>query len=184
MIGWWIAVLVLTIGAIGAAMVATRTEKYWLATSAFLPVAIALILGSTGNPLRGDQSGLVILLSVAIVALATIAGSPLVAYVLSLASYPAPRGSHGGILVTDDDSPVPQREILRGGTTIGYLERFAFVSSLMVGQPGAVVVIIAIKGLGRYAELENAAARERFIIGTLASLVWAGLCAAALLLGR
>jgi len=184
MIGWWIAVLVLTIGAIGAAMVATRTEKYWLATSAFLPVAIALILGSTGNPLRGDQSGLVILLSVAIVALATIAGSPLVAYVLSLASYPAPRGSHGGILVTDDDSPLPQREILRGGTTIGYLERFAFISSLMVGQPGAVAVIIAIKGLGRYAELENAAARERFIIGTLASLVWAGLCAAALLLGR
>jgi len=184
MIGWWIAVLVLTIGAIGAAMVATRTEKYWLATSAFLPIAIALILGSTGNPLRGDQSGLVILLSAAIVALATIAGSPLVAYVLSLASYPAPRGSHGGILVTDDDSPLPQREILRGGTTIGYLERFAFISSLMVGQPGAVAVIIAIKGLGRYAELENAAARERFIIGTLASLVWAGLCAAALLLGR
>jgi len=184
MIGWWIAVLVLTIGAIGAAMVAARTEKYWLATSAFLPVAIALILGSTGNPLRGDQSGLVILLSVALVALATIAGSPLVAYALSLASYPAPRGEHGGILVNDANSPLPQREILRGGTTIGYLERFAFIGSLMVGQPGAVAVIIAIKGLGRFAELETAAARERFIIGTLASLVWAGLCAAALLLGR
>ncbi|MGV8913720.1 MAG: hypothetical protein ACOH14_13995 [Rhodoglobus sp.] len=184
MTGWWIAVLVLTIGAIGAAMIATRTEKYWLATSAFVPVAIALILGSTQNPLPGDLSGLVILLSVAMIALATIAGSPLVAYVLSLASYPAARGIHGGILVSDSDSPLPQREILRGGTTIGYLERFAFIGSLMVGQPGAIAVIIAIKGLGRFSELENAAARERFIIGTLVSIVWAGLCAAALLIGR
>jgi hypothetical protein len=45
-------------------------------------------------------------------------------------------------------------------------------------------MIIAIKGLNRFAELENAAARERFIIGTLVNLVWAGLCAAALLVGR
>lgn len=184
MIGWWITVLILTIGAIGAAMIATRTEKYWLATSAFVPVALALILGSTQNPLPSDLSGLVILMSVAMIALATVAGSPLVAYVLSLASYPATRGIHGGILVSDADSPLPQREILRGGTTIGYLERFAFIGSIMVGQPGAIAVIIAIKGLGRFSELENAAARERFIIGTLVSLVWAGLCTAALLLGR
>ncbi|CAO1651063.1 hypothetical protein NYA9BBAC_01174 [Salinibacterium sp. NYA9b] len=184
MIGWWIAVLVLTIGAIGASMIAARTDKYWLATVSLLPVGIALILGSTGNPLPGDASGLVILLSAALVALATIAGSPLVALVLSLASYPAPRGEHGGILVIDADSPLPEREILRGGTTIGYLERFAFIASFMVWQPGAIAVIVAIKGLGRFAELENAAARERFIIGTLVSLVWAGLCTAALLVGR
>lgn len=184
MIGWWIAVLILTIGAIGASMVAARTERYRLATVSLLPIGIALILGSTGNPLPGDVPGLVILLSAALVALATIAGSPLVALVLSLASYPAPRGEHGGILVADDDSPLPKREILRGGTTIGYLERFAFIGSLMVWQPGAIAVIVAIKGLGRFSELENAAARERFIIGTLVSLVWAGLCAAALLLGR
>jgi len=184
MIGWWITVLILTIGAIGAAMIATRTRKYRLATVALVPVAIALILGSTQNPLPADQSGLIVLTSVAMVALATLAGSPLVSYALSLASYPAAAGEHGGILVSDADSPLPQREILRGGTTIGYLERFAFIGSLMVGQPGAVAVIIAVKGLGRFSELENAAARERFIIGTLASLVWAGLCAAALLLGR
>ncbi|MGV8876194.1 MAG: hypothetical protein ACOH1K_01645 [Rhodoglobus sp.] len=184
MTGWWIAVLILTIGAIGAAMIATRTERYPLATAALMPIALALILGATGNPLPSDVPGLIILSSAALVALATIAGSPLVALVLSLASYPAPRGQHGGILVADDNSPVPEREILRGGATIGYLERFAFIGSLMVGQPGAIAVIVAIKGLGRFAELENAAARERFIIGTLVSLVWAGLCAAALLIGR
>ncbi|TQO18896.1 hypothetical protein FB472_0427 [Rhodoglobus vestalii] len=184
MIGWWIAVLILTIGAIGAAMIAARTEKYWLATVSLVPVAIALILGSTGNTLPGNASGLIVLMSAALVALATIAGSPLVALVLSLASYPAPRGEHGGILVADGDSPLPKREVLRGGTTIGYLERFAFIGSLMVGQPGAIAVMVAIKGLGRFSELENAAARERFIIGTLVSMVWAGLCTAALLVGR
>jgi hypothetical protein len=47
-----------------------------------------------------------------------------------------------------------------------------------------VLTIIAIKGLGGLAELENASARERFIIGTLVSLVWAGPCAAALFVGR
>ena len=84
----------------------------------------------------------------------------------------------------DTNSPLPEREILRGGSTIGYLERFAFIASFMVGQPGAIAIIVAIKGLGRFSELENAAARERFIIGTLVSLVWAGLCTAALLVGR
>ena len=76
MIGWWIAVLVLTIGAIGASMIAARTEKYWLATVSLLPVGVALILGSTGNAAPSNVSGLVILLSAALVALATIAGSP------------------------------------------------------------------------------------------------------------
>ena len=45
-------------------------------------------------------------------------------------------------------------------------------------------MIIAIKGLDRFAELQTAATRERFIIGTLVSRVWAGLCAAASLVGR
>lgn len=42
--------------------------------------------------------------------------------------------------------------------------------------------IVALEGLGRYSELENAAARERFIIGPLASLLWAGACTAAIVL--
>lgn len=82
----------------------------------------------------------------------------------------------------DASEPAPaQREVLRGGTTIGYLERFALIGSVVVGQAAAVALIIAVKGLGRFSELENERARERFIIGTLASLIWAGMCAAAIM---
>lgn len=33
--------------------------------------------------------------------------------------------------------------------------------------------MVAIKGVGRFSELASPEARERFIIGTLASLAWA-----------
>jgi hypothetical protein len=46
----------------------------------------------------------------------------------------------------------------------------------VAGFPEALAVIVAIKGIGRFSELASAEARERFIIGTLASLLWA--CAA------
>ncbi|MCC6270788.1 MAG: hypothetical protein IT190_05885 [Microbacteriaceae bacterium] len=70
--------------------------------------------------------------------------------------------------------------MLRGGSTIGYLERFAVIGAVLVGQAAAVAIVVAIKGLGRFTELDSAAARERFIVGTLASLIWAGACAAAI----
>jgi hypothetical protein len=41
-----------------------------------------------------------------------------------------------------------------------------------------LVAIIAIKGLGRFSELSTSEARERFIIGTLVSMIWAVLCGA------
>jgi hypothetical protein len=111
-----------------------------------------------------------------------VAGSPIVAITLTLASAgTVPPGAHGGILVRDLQSKAPARdkEVLRGGATIGYLERLALIGSVLAGQAAAVAVIVAIKGLGRFSELESAEARERFIIGTLASLVWAGGCAVA-----
>ena len=38
----------------------------------------------------------------------------------------------------------------------------------------AIAYVVAIKGLGRFAELkETPVAAERFIIGTLASMLWA-----------
>ena len=48
---------------------------------------------------------------------------------------------------------------------------------LVAGFPAAIAVIVALKGIGRFTELATPAARERFIVGTLASLVWA--CAVA-----
>nr|WP_276582347.1 hypothetical protein [Cellulomonas sp. RIT-PI-Y] len=69
------------------------------------------------------------------------------------------------------------RARLRGGTWIGVLERLAVTGTLLAGEPGGVAVVVAIKGLGRYPELrggDDAGVSERFVIGTLASLVWSG----------
>jgi hypothetical protein len=68
-------------------------------------------------------------------------------------------------------------EVLRGGTTIGVLERLAIAGAIIAGFPEAIAVVIAIKGVGRFSELAAAEAKERFIIGTLASFVWACACA-------
>ena len=68
--------------------------------------------------------------------------------------------------------------ILRGGLVIGVLERTGVALAILLNEPVAIAYVVAIKGLGRYAELkETPAAAERFIIGTLTSLLWA--CAVA-----
>lgn len=79
---------------------------------------------------------------------------------------------------TAAESSPPAKEspggVLRGGLLIGMLERAAVVLAILSNQPVAIAYVVAIKGLGRYSELKDApAASERFIIGTLASLLWA-----------
>jgi len=77
---------------------------------------------------------------------------------------------------TEADEPGP----LRGGTWIGVLERLAVTGVLLAGYPAGVAFVIAIKGLGRYPELrEHPGSSERFVIGTLGSLVWAAACGVA-----
>ena len=69
---------------------------------------------------------------------------------------------------------VSSARILRGGAIIGVLERLAVCLAVLAGEPVAIAYVIAIKGLGRFAELkETPVAAERFIIGTLTSLLWA-----------
>lgn len=89
------------------------------------------------------------------------------------------------VVKTDDDGVAPRREaapeaaadspgVLRGGLVIGILERIAVALAILLNEPVAIAYVVAIKGLGRYAELkETPAAAERFIIGTLTSLLWA-----------
>lgn len=77
----------------------------------------------------------------------------------------------------------PETE-LRGGLWIGAFERAAVAASLLSGQPGGIAVVVAIKGLGRYAELKAPGAAERFIIGTFASFLWAAAAAGIALLMR
>ncbi len=69
---------------------------------------------------------------------------------------------------------LPTQRILRGGAIIGVLERLGVCLAILTGQPVAIAYIVAIKGLGRFAELkETPVAAERFIIGTLTSMLWA-----------
>ena len=63
--------------------------------------------------------------------------------------------------------------VLRGGAWIGYLERGATAVTLLAGFPEGIALVLAVKGVGRYAELRETNAPEAFIIGTLASLLWA-----------
>jgi len=79
--------------------------------------------------------------------------------------------SSGASAVT---APAPSQRILRGGAIIGVLERLGVCLAILTGQPVAIAYIVAIKGLGRFAELkETPVAAERFIIGTLTSMLWA-----------
>ncbi|MCC2308418.1 hypothetical protein [Cellulomonas chengniuliangii] len=79
------------------------------------------------------------------------------------------------------------RAVLRGGTWIGILERVAVTGCLLVGESSGIAIVVAVKGLGRYPELrENPGASERFVIGTLTSMIWAaliGIAGRSLLLG-
>jgi hypothetical protein len=64
--------------------------------------------------------------------------------------------------------------VLGNGTWIGLLERLAITSTILTGYPEGVAVVVAVKALGRLPELrEHPVAGERFVVGTLASLVWA-----------
>ena len=83
----------------------------------------------------------------------------------------------GGRSPSDAPQPLPTppgQRILRGGAIIGVLERLGVCVAILTGQPVAIAYIVAIKGLGRFAELkETPVAAERFIIGTLTSMLWA-----------
>jgi hypothetical protein len=63
--------------------------------------------------------------------------------------------------------------VLRGGAWIGYLERAAVAVTVLAGWPEGVALVLAVKGVGRYSELRETNAPETFIIGTLASMLWA-----------
>jgi hypothetical protein len=122
-----------------------------------------------------------VLSALSFAARAGVAGGPLTALVLKRASRGQREGEFGGILVKEKGERT-SREVLRGGAAIGYLERIAIVASIVVGHPEVVAAVIAIKGLGRFSELDNAEARERFIIGTLTSFLWAAACGAIIVL--
>ncbi len=140
---------------------------------------------------------LVALVGTAALALGTLGGWPLTVGVLRLAARSRDAGpvdvadsgegatASGVADAGDGPTGATARAALRGGTWIGLLERAAVTGGLLLGYPSAVAFVIAVKGLGRYPELrDNPGASERFVIGSLASLLWAaavGVAGAALI---
>lgn len=163
----WDIALVALAAAIVLSIVAAATKRGWLA----LP-AVGVLLGILALTLfvpEPTSAWFTPALTIGLVGLATTGGGPLVSFVF--AAIVRSEKKHG-----KKGNP----EVLRGGATIGYLERFAVVGAVLVGQPAAIAIIVAVKGLGRFTELDSAAARERFIVGTLGSLIWAAACASAI----
>jgi hypothetical protein len=177
-VAFWAAILVLTLGALCAAVLTLRRPNRWLVVSAAAALAVAVLLVAIPHPAPNPVA--TTLIGITVLALSVAGGGPAVQYVLALASRGSvTEGTHGGIILPEHRPDAPaRREVLRGGTTIGIFERIATTAAIMAGVPEALAVIVAIKGVGRFTELDAAEARERFIIGTLVSLVWACACAA------
>lgn len=134
-------------------------------------LTIVVVLRPAATPLLGVP------ITVLGFAAATVGGNPFTRRALDIAAGNRVRETEDGgivILAAHDADPAHARTLMRGGTVIGYLERICTVVAIAVGFPEAIAAIIAVKGIGRFPELAEAEARERFIIGTLASLLWAG----------
>ncbi|TFV65528.1 UNVERIFIED_ORG: hypothetical protein E4P37_09495 [Bacillus sp. AZ43] len=162
-----VAVLVLLAltAAVGLVLTARgeRVRPAWgAAVLAALLAAAAVVAWTAEDPSRGLVQGV----TVAAVLAAVLAGGPVATAVLSAAD-PSAVGVAGG---PQDPS------ILRGGAWIGVLERAAVAAALLAGSAEGLAVVLAVKGLGRFAELRAPAAAERFIVGTLASGLWAAAC--------
>lgn len=178
-------VLVLVAALVGTVL-ALRLRRPALAWIPLGGVAAAFLL--TGLGAVAAPAPVALLVATLAFALAILGGGPAVLLTLDLATADARAGVHGGIMIaaprpaTAAPTAIGQPiEVLRGGTTIGLLERLATAGALMSGIPEGVAVVVAVKGVGRFSELASPEARERFIIGTLASLAWA---AALGILGR
>jgi hypothetical protein len=162
-----VAVLVLlAVVAAGGLVLTARGERVrptWSgAILAVLLAAAAVLAWTVDEPAGGLLQGV----TVAAVLAAVLGGGPVATAVLRAAD-PAAVGVAGG----------PQDPaILRGGAWIGALERAAVAAALLAGSAEGLAVVLAVKGLGRFAELRAPAAAERFIVGTLASGLWATGC--------
>lgn len=185
----WIAVAHLLLLVAALAVLATATGRQRFAVPAIVVIAVgalALVFGFDARPVGLLAS----ILPLCVIVVAIVAGGPVTTLVLRAATRDAaPAGDHGGIVVptagavpTTSRAKPATREVLRGGMTIGYLERTVVVAAVLIGRWELVAALIAIKGLGRFRDLDASAATERFIIGTLVSMLWAGVCAALIVL--
>jgi hypothetical protein len=144
-------------------------------------LAQLLLLGASAVTalLSGGGAGWTVAGPLAVLA-ATLGGGAPTTSILQI-SFNASHPEHQPMLSGKDGEPVFSEEVdaqpvLRGGAWIGVLERLAVSSTLLMGWPEGLAIILAVKALGRYAELGKSGAAERFILGTFASQLWACAC--------
>jgi hypothetical protein len=184
---YWMILLLMTMASLILAILAFRRGSQPFVIASALALAVALLLAAVPVG-EAAPVAFTVVIALAALALAVIGGGPAAVLALQMATKDsvAP-GSHGGILVGDTTAPdatpstatapaAAVHEVLRGGLTIGILERLAVAGAILAGFPEALAVVVAIKGVGRFTELASSEARERFIIGTFASLIWACAC--------
>jgi hypothetical protein len=171
----WTLFTVCPVAAAAVAVVAWRTRARVLALVALALLTVTLLVAAIlPDPAPPAVSAVTTLAAVVI---AVAGGSPVVRLLIDRTTFDEQEGIHGGIVVNE-------HEVLRGGEVIGLLERLAVAGAIIAGVPEALAVIIAIKGVGRFTELTEGAARERFIVGTLGSWIWAAAAAGLVLLTR
>lgn len=126
---------------------------------------LAAIFSIEGEPSFLHHSFVVVLSTL----VAAVGGGPVTEVVFALAA----RRPHPNISRSRSGA---EESLLRGGMWIGILERIAIAATLWASWPEGLAVVLAVKGLGRFAELKQHAAAEQFILGTFSSVLWA--CAA------
>lgn len=189
----WIGFVVVTVAA-AVFSVLPRVGPVVRAVPAVVIVVGALVLTTFDVRPEPPYAVLGTMAGLSVALLGIVAGSAVTSAALRLSTRTTiPAGTHGGILVVASSGPGARgttatgatpttKEVLRGGAAIGHLERFAVIGAAAIGHLEIIAAVIAIKGLGRFSELDSAEARERFIVGTLTSMLWAGAAAAAVLL--
>lgn len=107
----------------------------------------------------------------------------LIAVMAVIVVFPGSRVVTGVLTKAGATCDDPDDQQLRGGRWIGRLERLAVFASLLAGFPEGVAIVLAVKSLARYPELRATSSEiaEKFIIGTLTSVLYsAGLAGATL----
>lgn len=161
----------------------------WLGAVVVAGLLVPLLAAGLLALAAGPAPGAFAVLGVGSLLVAAAAGgSPMATGVLRLADPAAARAAEGvdlhrGTSTLDVQGqtrpPVATMStpgLLRGGSTLGVLERLATFATLAVGSPEGIAIVLAVKGLGRFGELKIPAAPERFMIGTFASVLWACAC--------
>lgn len=203
----FLALVLLLLTALAPALVLAlrkveRDPTVALAVLAAVLLAVAAILAAYADPIDGWRRGVALVLGVAA---ATTAGSDVVRATFRLirgellpprrrrapdvdsADSGADSGAGSGAGSGADSDVGSPGTVLRGGAWVGYLERAAISATLLAGWPEGMALVLAVKGVGRYPELVGPGsveshAPETFIIGTLASVLWAAACAGAAVL--